>query len=329
MASTKRLVRYNKGKFIGNKGDGVSVHIFGVSDGLLKRDHELMCLWKKLIAELSSTPITDDYCVNLTLERVVDDGVVATTLLDAIKTLHRPRLLLKITPYGALFASKALEINPTVQQLAIDGGDESAPLELKRDVEDLVKAVINHPTLEMLSIANCDLSRKPIIKTLVPVLYHIEEVRFIGAGVGYRCNSYGPKLIATILKRNPRVKALSLDFNALEDKDAFRLAKALKTNTTLRKLSLGFNELTVAGMSALVVAMIGDTSFNSIHDANHHCFIDLLSASKLNMFDDPEQNRRLKIFSKISSNIGRLGDAVPTGAKIVDHPSRTRNCRER
>lgn len=148
------------------------------------------------------------------------------------------------------------------------------------------KRHINHPTLEMLSIANdCDLSQKPIIKTLVPVLYHIEDVQFIGASVGYN-NSYGPKLIAIILASNPSVKALSLNFNALEDSGNY-LRVSMSSCCYDRRWQLQFQW------------------------CKSPLFIDLLSASGFNMLDDPKQSRRVKIFSKINSNFGGLCDAVP------------------
>lgn len=299
-----RLARYKQGQGLNGDG-GMVVHIFGVMQFLLDRDPSLMRQWNKMITALSSTPASEHNNIDLCLERVIEDGTVREKLLGAIKTLHRPRLLLKSTMHSAKFASNVLNVNSTFQSLSIDGTNAN-PFKSEKNATTLAAAVIRHPTLAILSIIECDMSRKPIIASLFPILQHIEDVRLDGNNI----DSHGATLIADCLATNPRVRCLGLEGNRFDDSDASKFAKALETNSTLINLALAGNKIKYNGIMALMNAVIGD-SFNSINDANHHCFIDLLAESRANTFDDPDLNRRVKFFSKITHDIGGLGDAVP------------------
>ncbi|KAL3757840.1 hypothetical protein ACHAWU_006148 [Discostella pseudostelligera] len=302
-----RLARYKLGHaVVGDHGEMV-IHIFGIMNGLLHRDHALMRQWTDMIFALSSTPVRDKGCINLCLERVVEDGIVRDNLLDAFKTLHRPRLLLKTTMHGAKFATKALKANSSVQSLGIDGTN-TTPFKSEKTATALVAAVIKHPSLDIIAIENCNLGRnKPVLSAIIPaVLSNISYIKLDGNVI----DSYGATLIANCLAQNPSVKNLSLSNNALVDRDAYKLAASLKTNTTLRNLALEGNNITHAGLKAFFFLVHGD-GLNSINDANHHCFIDLLADSEVNAFNDPILNRRVKIFSTIMYDVGCLGDAVP------------------
>ncbi len=115
-----RLANLKDGVGIDEDRDMV-IHIFRVMRFLLDCDPVLMRRWNKTITTLSSIPTRDHGNINLSLERVAEEGIVHENLLDAFKTLHRPRLLLKSTLHSAKFASKALKANSTVQLLIING----------------------------------------------------------------------------------------------------------------------------------------------------------------------------------------------------------------
>ena len=301
-----RLANLKDGVGIDEDGDMV-IHIFGVMRFLLDRDPVLMRRWNKTITALSSIPARDRGSINLCLERVAEEGIVRENLLDAFKTLHRPRLLLRSTLHSAKFASKALKANSTVQSLSINGNN-ATPFKTAKNATALVATVIKHQTLEILAIENCDLSQKPIISAFVPAILHgIKDIRLERSGI----DSFGATLIADCLAENPRVENLSLSDNALQDIDATKLAAALKTNTSLRNLAVEGNKFSYDGTKALFRAVFGDGScFNSIHDANHFCFIDLFAESGVNTCEDPTLNRKMKMFSRVVHDVGSLVDVV-------------------
>ncbi len=301
-----RLANLKDGVGIDEDGDMV-IHIFGVMRFLLDRDPVLMRQWNETITALSSIPARDCGSINLSLERVAEEGIVRENLLDAFKTLHRPRLLLKSTLHSAKFASKALKVNSTVQSLIINGTN-ATPFKTAKNATALVASVIKHPTLEIIAIESCDLSQRPIISAFVPAILHgIKDVRLERSGI----DSFGATLIADCLAKNPRVQNLSLADNALQDIDATKLAAALKINTRLQNLAVGGNKFSCDGTKALFRAVLGDgRGFNSIHDANHFCFIDLFAEGRVNTFGDPMLNRKMKIFSRIVHDAGSVVDAV-------------------
>jgi hypothetical protein len=74
---------------------------------------------------------------------------------------------------------------------------------------------------------------------------------------------------------------------------------------------VGGNKFSYDGTKALFRSVFGDgRGFNSIHDANHFCFIDLFAEGRVNIFGDPMLNRKMKMFSRVMHDVGSLVDAV-------------------
>ena len=270
MESTMKLVRYNQGHPINDEGD-VIILIFGIISDYLDFDPTMMQEWNKMLAALSSTPTRDDVHINLSLVRVsLEPGDTAfVLLLDAFKTLHRPRLFVTSNDGGTEFAIAALKTNSTLHAMTIDGTAAEPPFKSEKCALNLVEVVVDHPSLNIIDIQNCGIDDITVTSAFIPVLRHIKHVRL---DVNRIVGSHGATLITDCLATNPFVKGLSLAHNALTDSDALKLAMSLKTNTTLRSLELIGNDFTAVGYQSLFDAVRGSGTLNSIHDANHVLF---------------------------------------------------------
>ena len=133
-------------------------------------------------------------------------------------------------------------------------------------------AVKDHPTLEMLLLADCNLPNHiDILEKILDGCGSLEELalgRIAGEGFG----SEAAILLADFIRSNHPLMILNLSDNNLSDNDALLLASALKTNTNLRRLNLENNDITEEGEKVLLNAIYYPTSMDSIVNSNHTCF---------------------------------------------------------
>ena len=165
----------------------------------------------------------------------------------------------------------------------------------------LVGAVSQHPRLVAIVLENCGIGQSDaVMAAIVPALDDLREVTLNGNNIG----SNGARLIADYLASNPAVAGLSLDDNFLDDEDAAGFAVSLKTNTNLRQLSLAENLITRGGYNALLFALCDLRSFYILFDCNHTCQIvgagEDHPISKLNFFDDPLINMKVKLVTVLA-----------------------------
>ena len=307
--TTLKLVRYNQGPI--DAESDIAVHVDGIRSSILNRNPAIMRDWNKMIAELSSASSRDDACISLHLEMVYFEtgGVVSSTLLEAFKGMHYPRLFLRYPMNHWLeFTTEALKLNSTVRRLAIDGIRMPPLFKSKTNATALVRAVISHSSLDDFILDNCEIGRNTLFPAFIPVLTKIKMVRLRGNGI----ESYGATLMANCLASNPCVDYLSLVDNLLKDSDALKLAASLKTNTTLMVLELWGNDITDVGAESLLNAIHGNgNNFNDVYDSNHVCAIGLLGACNPNKFTDPNDNMIAKLLGAILRYLRHLDDVVP------------------
>ncbi len=307
--TTLKLVRYNQGPI--DAESDTAIHVSGISSSILNRNPAIMRDWNKMIAELSSTASRDDACISLHFEMVCFEtgGVVSSTLLEAFKGMHYPRLFIKYPVNHWLeFTSEALKLNSSVRLLAINGEYVLPVFKSKKNATSLVRAVISHSSLDNLVLDKCEIGRNTLIPAFIPVLNKIKFVQLRGSGI----ESYGATLIANSLASNPCVQYLSLEHNMLKDSDASKLAASLKTNTTLMMLQLTGNDITDVGAESLFDALHGNgNNFNDVYDSNHVCSIDLLSGRNPNKVTDTKQNMISKVLWAILRYRRHLDDVVP------------------
>ena len=136
---------------------------------------------------------------------------------------------------------------------------------------DILDAVISHPSLDSICFNNClgshgngyDILRiLPTSNRTFSIDLESNHIRTMG---GTHISNH----LATI----PPLTHLFLADNHLTDNDAILIAEALKENTSLEHIDLGGNYITDVGRDALSNVFFDSASLNSVADSNQKCFI--------------------------------------------------------
>ena len=267
---------------------------FGNADNnqsVLLHQDILMPWWENFVEALSLFSTSDEGQIWLSFSQIQLGQEVVEMLLRALKTTPIQSLVLRNTGMGRdaiRFAVNALKTNAALHVIDI----RKNLIESERDAISLMKAVNEHPTADAVFLVECGLGQNDaVMKHIVTALRNLREVSLEDNRIG----SYGARLIAKCLARNPEIVILTLSSNLLDDKDATWLAAGLKRNTTLKHLRLTGNQITLVGINALFSAIFNTRSFDAICDSNHNCWIenDDDTLPNHNKYMDPKTNRKL------------------------------------
>ena len=257
------------------------------------------------------------------IKRVQLSQDVTTMLLKSLKTTPLLTLMLSknnLGKHGLEFVADVLDTSTSLTRLYID----SNPIESKDVAATFANALIKHPSLKTLLLDKCGIGQNDgIMDILVPALLRLVQVSLDSNSIG----SYGggAKLISDNLASNPKLRALHLNGNLLNDSDAKMLAGCLKTNTNLRALRIAGNRITGSGMTALYLSVNNIFGLNKLYDSNHTCSLDFgdkgpeVTWSRKCHFDfdwintttDPVHNRNNKFLLLIHDGGGKYLKDTP------------------
>ena len=164
---------------------------------------------------------------------------------------------------GLLHLSHFLNGNTRLQKLAIVNNvihDLSV-------ADSLSNALLNHATLKRLVLSNCGLNNIPILGELLKGCTRMEKFAITRNDIG----SEGVSLIANWIRSNKTIMFLQLHSNKITDDNALVLASVLKYNSLRFELNLRDNYINEGGEKALLKALYGPTSMDSIVESNHTC----------------------------------------------------------
>lgn len=208
------------------------------------------------------------------------------------------------------FAAKVLLTgNESLRKLDFEGN----PIQDEHELNLLLGAVSNHPSLLGLSLASS--CRRLPYQTITSVLSRCNNMREIDLsnnGIATAGNSF----LEGFLESNEYLTILRLENNRLEDADAHAIARGLHSNKTLIALHLEGNNFTDGGLVSLMAAVYNPSTLNTVSGSNHTCLIhtDTSATMRFNASSKECYNRRRKIYfslsnrNKQSSNVSELGD---------------------
>ena len=126
----------------------------------------------------------------------------------------------------------------------------------------------DHPSLEMLFLADCNLSNH--IGILEKILDGCGSLDNLGLGTN-SLRSEAAVVLAEFIRSNHSIEYINLSGDNLSDNDTVLFASALKMNTNLERLNLQDNDITEEGEKTLLKALYDPTSMDSIVESNHTC----------------------------------------------------------
>jgi len=279
----------------------VTLGASGDMPSILQHDDRLLPYWNRLVEALSSVTFSGSRrtCITFSITQMQLSKEVMDMLLQSLKKPPLIRIYLcnnGLGEDGYKWLIELLSTNTSLKSLYI----ESNPIESEA-VTKLANAVIDHPNMDNIMLDKCEIGQKDtVLKAVLPLLC-LKEVYLESNHIG----SYGAELISDSLATNPTIQRLNLRDNLLNDADAKKLSDSLKTNTNLQVLSLAGNLITRDGMTYLFLSLYDITSFNTISDSNHICFIkftdkeDVFKLNEVNKYTDPVFNKNLKIFKSL------------------------------
>ena len=183
------------------------------NQSVLLHDENLLPWWEKFVDALSLFSTSDEGHIWLSFSQIQLGQEVAEMLLRAFKTTPIHSLVLRNTGMGRdaiRFAVNALKTNAALHVIDI----RKNLIESERDAISLMKAVNEHPTADAVFLVECGLGQNDaVMKHIVTALCNLREVSLEDNRIG----SYGARLIAKCLARNPEIEILTLKSNLLDD----------------------------------------------------------------------------------------------------------------
>eukprot|EP00956_Cyclotella_meneghiniana_P002914 scaffold3474_cov50-Cyclotella_meneghiniana.AAC.3 len=182
-------------------------------------------------------------------------------------------------------------------------------IENSRDIDLLCEALNNKASLEVIKLMSCGTEGgvfREIFNKLRP-----ENVQEIVLSDNHLSN-LRPTDMSEFLLSNPSLVELDLIDNPFNEQDIVYIADALRHNTTLRLLRFRFPD-PPTNWNLLESAIFDSTSLNAAYDSNHHCRLYIYEPGsyirRFNTCDDPELNRRKKIYTLLSKRNSRRENA--------------------
>jgi len=256
------------------KGEALEAIYFGGED-LLQHDDILLPHWKELTNALQIHQYADGI-PELSITNVQLTSQVLDLLTPALKGKHLMELILDNNDFevdkGTKFTTECIKHNNELQHFDWINNQ----IVDTKEASDLVKAIINHPSITQVRLENClrngDMNSYEVLRPI-----------FAGGTKNWiridlesnNIQTKGDTAIPDYIASNPSLKNLFLAGNKLNDNDATLIASALKGNTNLERLRLDLNDLTDIGKDALSKAVYDPTSLNSVSGCNHTCNFEL------------------------------------------------------
>ena len=273
---------------------------FGPNDSVLLHDDALLPHWREFVNALQLYRSPHDShsfgIFNMQLTSSVMDLLTPALKDKPMKSFTLVNNEFANARDGIKFAIEVIQGNPRLKQF----GWANNPIENMADANRLVRAVIGHPTIDVVGLYNCFGENVGAYEILCSLFSSNKSFATI-ALQSNNIRTGGRTEISDFLATNPPLKRLVLTNNCLNGADATLIARALKQNTNLRRLNLGQNDLTDVGHDALRNAIFDSTSLNTVADSNHRCNIFGFELDNIN--DDEEEskaNRGRKIYSLLS-----------------------------
>jgi hypothetical protein len=125
-------------------------------------------------------------------------------------------------------------------------------------------SIMSHSCIIQLNLEHCDLGSSPEILSVI-----LQSEAPCTNISNNNIDSSGAVTIAEYLEGDPPIRSLFLDHNRLNDDDAVLISQALKRNTKLKLLSLHSNNFTSIGVKALLNCVFDSSSLNALSESNH------------------------------------------------------------
>jgi hypothetical protein len=128
-------------------------------------------------------------------------------------------------------------------------------------------ALKNHPTLEKIGFARCELHNVAVLKIILEGCKTIKLLTICMEDL----KSDSIDILADFISSNHPVETLELKGDDISDNDTVLLASALKKNTNLIQCDLSGNDITEVGQKNILKALYDPTSMGSLVESNHKC----------------------------------------------------------
>jgi len=246
-------------KYCDNSGDA-DIILRGRGEGTPLPYHDMILPhWKKLAKALKGRTNVEFLITGISLPISVLD-----VMFPAVQMMNLQTLQLLGVDMGntGLLRLAAFLGDSSLSGIALgwDAIDESV-------AKPLADALKNHPTLERIGFARCELHNVAVLKMILEGCKTMKLLAICMEDL----KSDSIDVLADFISSNHLLRSINLCDNNIKDSDAAQLATALKNNTNMHGLHLYDNDITEDGESCLRKVLFDPTSIDTIVQSNHRC----------------------------------------------------------